>query len=66
MTERAIHSNHGAAKELAGTFEHAVLEECASPLKFLLSLYKGNFINLFVSFLFLPIKSAPVYAPRRV
>lgn len=46
---------------LGSTFERAALEKEASPLQFLLSIYKGNLLNLGISFLFLIIKSAPVY-----
>lgn len=61
MSERVVKTQLGAAKGLASTFENAALEENASPLKFLLSLYKGNFANLLISLLFLFIKSAPIY-----
>jgi ATP-binding cassette subfamily B protein len=61
MSESAVKTRMGSNKGLASTFENAALDENASPLKFLLSLYKGNFANLFVSLLFLLIKSAPIY-----
>ncbi|MDQ0112059.1 ABC transporter ATP-binding protein [Paenibacillus harenae] len=50
-----------ARKGLASTFENAALEQETSPFQFLLSLYKGNFGNLLISFVFLLVKSAPIY-----
>lgn len=49
------------AASLGSTLEQAALEREATPLKFLLSVYKGNFMNLAISLLFLVIKSSPVY-----
>ncbi len=50
-----------AQRGLGSTFENAALAEETTPFKFLLSLYKGNFGNLFISFVFLLVKSAPIY-----
>lgn len=49
------------ATSLGSTLAQAALEREATPLKFLLSVYKGNFMNLAISLLFLVIKSSPVY-----
>ncbi|WP_243643997.1 ABC transporter ATP-binding protein [Paenibacillus pinisoli] len=49
------------AASLGSTLAQAALEREATPLKFLLSIYKGNFMNLAISLLFLVIKSSPVY-----
>ena len=43
------------------TFAQASSGEEKSALKFLITLYRGNFYNLFVSFFFLIIKSSPLY-----
>ncbi|RIX53129.1 ABC transporter ATP-binding protein [Paenibacillus nanensis] len=59
MAESTAGIQSGAS--LGSTFEQAALEKEASPLKFLYSIYKGNFLNLGISFLFLIVKSAPVY-----
>ncbi|MFC5652185.1 ABC transporter ATP-binding protein [Paenibacillus solisilvae] len=43
------------------TFAQASSSEEKSAIKFLISLYRGNFMNLSLSLFFLIIKSAPVY-----
>ncbi len=43
------------------TFAQASSGEEKSAMKFLITLYRGNFYNLFVSFFFLIIKSSPLY-----
>ena len=43
------------------TFAQASSGEEKSAMKFLITLYRGNFFNLFVSFFFLIIKSSPLY-----
>jgi ATP-binding cassette subfamily B protein len=50
-----------AKASLRRTFEQAISEKDASPLKFLLAVYKDNFSNLFISLLFLVVKSSPIY-----
>ncbi|MFF2885409.1 ABC transporter ATP-binding protein [Paenibacillus sp. NPDC057967] len=59
MAESIAGTRPGAS--LGSTLEQAALEREATPLKFLLSIYKGNFLNLAISLLFLVIKSSPVY-----
>ncbi|RJE88833.1 ABC transporter ATP-binding protein [Paenibacillus sp. 1011MAR3C5] len=59
MAESIAGTRPGAS--LGSTLEQAALEREATPLTFLLSIYKGNFLNLAISLLFLVIKSSPVY-----
>ncbi len=43
------------------TFQDAASLEQKSAVRFLVALYRGNFLNLFLSLLFFLIKSLPVY-----
>jgi len=43
------------------TFEAAAMEQTQSPLRFLLTLYQGNKVNLFISLIFFMIKHSPVF-----
>ncbi|MGK9253566.1 MULTISPECIES: ABC transporter ATP-binding protein [Paenibacillus] len=58
--------NRAAQAELPGnsferTFQQAVQEGNRTSFQYLLSLYKGNFMNLGISLMFMVIKSLPVY-----
>lgn len=61
MAESSANLSANKAMELGNTFERAAVDKEAGPLRFLLSVYRGNFVNLAVSILFLLVKSLPVY-----